>query len=116
MPGATGSTRPVAPGMLSAPVPPNHVSARFFLELALGLWIALACIDRRAIGAGFTRLMALFALASLVPAGLLLRGAADGSALTSGGIVAFAALVAAALALAGRVSIPLERTLVAAGA
>lgn len=54
-------------------MPLSQVSARFFLELALGLLLALALLDRRAIGAGFTRLMAAFVLAALIPAWLLAR-------------------------------------------
>jgi hypothetical protein len=54
-------------------VPLTQISARFFLELALGLLVSLALLDRRAVGGGFTRLMAAFVLAALVPAWLLAR-------------------------------------------
>lgn len=62
-------------------MPLTQVSARFFLELAVGLFVALAVIDRRAIGAGFSRLMAAFVLAALIPAWLLAR--AGGATLPS---------------------------------
>jgi len=51
----------------------SQTSARFFLELALGLLLTLALLDRRAIGPGFTRLMAAFIGAALIPAWLLAR-------------------------------------------
>ncbi|MSR46439.1 MAG: hypothetical protein EXS13_05175 [Planctomycetes bacterium] len=54
-------------------MPLSQVSARFFLELALGLLLSLSLLDRRAIGAGFTRLIAAFVLAALIPAWLLAR-------------------------------------------
>jgi hypothetical protein len=91
----------------------TQVSARFFLELALGLFSGLLVVDRRAIGAGFTRLLVAFALASLIPGLLLTRGA---SASAPGGAcaVAFAVLGVALLFGAGRLRPALETAVVAA--
>ena len=52
----------------------SQISARFFLELALGLFAGLLLLRRREIGAGFTRLTVALALASLIPGLLLARG------------------------------------------
>ena len=52
----------------------SQISARFFLELALGLLAGLLLLRRREIGAGFTRLTAALAFASLIPGLLLARG------------------------------------------
>ena len=49
----------------------NQVSARFFLELAVGLMVCTAFVDLRRVGPGFLRLMALLALGCLTPALLL---------------------------------------------
>jgi hypothetical protein len=84
-------------------VPLTQVSARFFLELALGLFATVVAIDRRTIGRGFTRLMAAFVAASLVPAWLLAR--AGGASLPSGTaplVGLFAAIVVVLLIAAGR--------------
>jgi len=91
----------------------TQVSAGFFLELALGLHVALAGIDRRAIGPGFTRLMAAFSLASMVPAWLLGRidpAGAPASARWLG--LAFGALLLLLLLLAPRLKDALERVVV----
>jgi hypothetical protein len=89
----------------------TQVSARFFLELALGLFAGLLIVDRRALGPGFTRLLAAFSLASVVPF-LLLARAADGSnlALALGG--AFALACALLLFGAGRLSSGIESAFV----
>ena len=93
----------------------TQISARFFLELALGLHVALAITDRRALGPGFTRLMTALALASLLPAWLL--GRADpGDRWIDGSTAAFGTLLAAALLAAGRLPAAVERRLVLAGA
>ncbi len=97
-------------------MPLTQVSARFFLELALGLFLSIAVTHRQAIGAGFTRLMAGFTLAALLPAWLLAR--AGGQELPSvAGWLAGAFLLATILLLiaAGRVGRVLEWGLVAGG-
>ncbi len=86
-------------------------SGRFFFELALGLYAALACTPRRAIGPGFTRVMTAFVLASLVPAWFLAR-AEGGAAPERLGALAFGALVVATFALAGRLPVAADRLLV----
>jgi hypothetical protein len=92
----------------------TEISARFFLELALGLAVALACTDRRALGAGFTRLMTAFALAALVPAWLLSRAGGAGSIPAAADWLGlgFAAFLLAALALSGRIGTGAEKLLV----
>ena len=91
----------------------TQVSARFFLELALGLFSGLLVVDRRAIGAGFTRLLVAFALASLIP-GLLLTRGASASAPGSACAIAFALLGVALLFGAGRMKPALETAVIAA--
>jgi len=91
----------------------TQVSARFFLELALGLLSSLLVVDRRAIGAGFTRLMAAFALASLIP-GLLLARAPAASAPGGACAAAFAVLCVALVFVAGKLPSTLEAAALAA--
>src|SRR6185295_17339584 len=70
----------------------------------------LLLIDRRRIGAGFTRLLVAFTLASLIPGLLLIRaaqGATPGSALG----VAFAIACVVVLVGAGRLPHPVESAL-----
>ncbi len=97
-------------------MPLTQVSARFFLELALGLFVALAVIDRKAIGPGFTRLMTAFVLATLIPAWLLARAGATPppAACTwlSAGLLAATLLL---LVGAGRLGPLIERLVVAGG-
>jgi hypothetical protein len=95
----------------------TQVSARFFLELSVGLCAALACTNRRALGAGFTRLMAGFVLAALLPAWLIARaGEARTPLVTAIAGISFAALVAAALLAAGGLEVAIERALTAVAA
>jgi hypothetical protein len=91
----------------------TQVSARFFLELALGLYASLLVVDRRAIGAGFTRLLAAFVLASLIP-GLLLSRAASASSPGSACALTFALLCVALLFAAGRLRPAVESFAIAA--
>jgi hypothetical protein len=92
----------------------TQVSARFFLELALGIHLSLACTDRRVIGAGFTKLMAVFSLVALVPAILLARaGGGSLPPLAAGLGLGFGALLLVLLVAAGR-SAAFERLVVLA--
>jgi hypothetical protein len=91
----------------------TQVSARFFLELALGLFASLLVVDRRSIGDGFTRLLAAFVLASVIP-GLLLSHAATASSPGSACALAFAILCIALLFAAGRLRPAVETFAIAA--
>jgi hypothetical protein len=94
----------------------SQTSARFFLELALGLLISVTLLDRRAIGAGFTRLIAAFILAALIPAWLLARS--GGVGLPDGVAWLAATMTAATLVLlfaAGRLSRGVELSVLLAG-
>jgi hypothetical protein len=103
----------VAPGILLRPVSLTQVSAGFFLELSLGLHVALACLDRRAIGPGFTRLMTAFSLASFVPAWMLARVDPAGAPAAAPWLaLAFAALLVVLLAFAPRMAGGVERAVV----
>ena len=55
-------------------MPLTAVSARFFLALAVGLAASVLVVNRREIGPGFLRLMALFVVGCLIPAILLFGG------------------------------------------
>jgi hypothetical protein len=93
----------------------TQISARFFLELALGLFAGLLLIQRRTIGAGFTRLTVAFTLASLVPGLLLVRSSgapAPGPIAT----IAFGVAALVVLVVAGRLPRALESALVVATA
>jgi len=80
----------------------TQVSARFFFELAVGLFAGLHFVDRRKIGAGFTRLTLAFVLAALLPA-LLLSGALHGAGPAGAFGVAFSLAALIVLAIVGRV-------------
>jgi hypothetical protein len=90
----------------------SQISARFFLELALGLFAGLLLLDRRAIGAGFTRLTAALAVACLIPGLLLVRGPAGPSPGTITAVL-FGAGCLLVLFLAGRPRPALETAIVA---
>jgi len=90
----------------------TQISARFFLELALGLFAGLLLIRRRTIGAGFTRLTAAFTLASLLP-GLLLVRNSGGQAPGALAAVAFGIGGLVVLAAAGRLPAAFESALIA---
>lgn len=82
----------------------TQVSARFFLELGVGLMACPLLLDRRVIGKGFVRFMALLALASGALA-LMLHGEVQEDLPTWSNprllTIVFVALSAAILALAG---------------
>jgi hypothetical protein len=90
----------------------TQVSARFFLELALGLCAGLLWIDRRTVGRGFTRLTLAFVVATLVPALLLSGGWRVDSPAGPMGLL-FGAAAVALLFVAGRPRPAVETSLLA---
>ncbi len=58
-------------------VPLTLLSARFFLELAVGLMLGPLLLDRRPLGLGFQRMMAAIALGVVLPAAFLLKGSEE---------------------------------------
>ena len=114
-----GARHLVAPSSPEPLVPQPAIAARFFLELALGLFVSLALLDRKTIGPGFTRLMGLFVLGVLLPAWLLARntGAATGTLALGGafGAATVLLMVFAGSFKANRFGRALEAGLIAAG-
>lgn len=90
----------------------SQISARFFLELSLGLFAGLLLLERGVIGAGFTRLTAALALSCLIP-GLLLERSSAGPAPGTIAASLFAAGCLLVLFAAGRPRPALETAIVA---